>query len=268
VETVSLQEIKAAELLDWRKLSQALHARFGVKDLGQAAELVDQVSRLETRSEQLLEFSIPTGAVEVKVCTRRDGLWVTAPDLDLAVAISAIARDMGLEAQPDQLLQIEFALDVDDEDAILDFWSVAVAGSTAARVHDAVFDPAGHEPALRVQPPERLGRGQRWHMDIWVAPELADARIAALVRAGGTVVHDGDAPFWTTVADPEGNRVCISSRRGPGPYARRSADQSAAAVRSSAEPASHAAVTPRKRGQLPMPDELLRAVAVVYGERR
>jgi len=213
VQPVSLQEIEAAELADWRKLGQALHARFAVGDLATVAAFIERVGRIVTPPEQLLEFSIPTGAVEVKVCTRIDGLWVTAPDLVLAAGISEIARELALEPEPGRLLQIEFALDVENEDAALDFWAIAVSGSTTARVHDAVFDPAGHQPALRVQPPEPLGRGQRWHADVWVAPEEADARIAALLDAGGTVLNDAEAPYFTTVADPEGNRVCIAARR-------------------------------------------------------
>lgn len=213
MQRVSLQEIQAADLRDWRKLSQALHARFRVGGVTEAAELVRRVGEVTVRPEQLLEFLIPTGAVEIKLCTRVDGLWVTAEDLAVAAVISGIAADLGLVAEPERLLQVELAIDVVDEDPILDFWSVAVTGTTSARVHDAVFDPAGHDPALRVQPPEPLGQGQRWHLDVWVAPEVADARIAALVAAGGTVIHDGDAPFWTSLADAEGNRVCISSRR-------------------------------------------------------
>ena len=213
MESVSLQEIQAADLADWRKLAQALHARFSVETLRKAAEFIDRVGRIETRQEQLLEFSIPTGAVEVHVCTRVDGLWVTSADLGLAAAISDIARELQLEPEPERLLQVEFALDVQDEDATLDFWSIAVSGTTAARVHDAVFDPTGHQPALRVQPPEPLGRGQRWHADVWVAPEMADTRIGALVAAGGTIINDAEAPFFTTIADAEGNRVCIAARR-------------------------------------------------------
>ena len=50
---------------------------------------------------------------------------------------------------------------------------------------------------------------QRLHLDVWVAPEVADARIAAAVAAGGTVVDDSEAPSFTVLADPEGNMVCV-----------------------------------------------------------
>ena len=40
-------------------------------------------------------------------------------------------------------------------------------------------------------------------------PEVADARIAAAVAAGGTVVDDSEAPSFTVLADPDGNKVCV-----------------------------------------------------------
>ena len=50
---------------------------------------------------------------------------------------------------------------------------------------------------------------QRWHPDVWVAPEVAEARIAAAVAGGGTVVDDSEAPSFTVLADPDGNKVCV-----------------------------------------------------------
>ena len=47
------------------------------------------------------------------------------------------------------------------------------------------------------------------HIDLWVAPEVADARIAAAIAAGGTVVDDSEAPSFTVLADLEGNKVCV-----------------------------------------------------------
>ena len=50
---------------------------------------------------------------------------------------------------------------------------------------------------------------QRWHLDVWVAPETADARIAAALAAGGVVVDDSEAPSFIVLADPDGNKACI-----------------------------------------------------------
>jgi len=50
---------------------------------------------------------------------------------------------------------------------------------------------------------------QRFHVDLWVAPEVAEERIAAAVAAGGQVVDDEKAPSFVVLADPEGNKVCV-----------------------------------------------------------
>ena len=50
---------------------------------------------------------------------------------------------------------------------------------------------------------------QRWHLDIHVDPAVADQRIDAALAAGGVLVSDEEAPSFTILADPEGNRVCV-----------------------------------------------------------
>ena len=73
-----------------------------------------------------------------------------------------------------------------------------------------MFDPTGQLPSMWFQGTEpHESPRQRWHLDVWVAPEVADARIAAAVAAGGTVVDDSEAPSFTVLADPDGNKVCV-----------------------------------------------------------
>jgi 4a-hydroxytetrahydrobiopterin dehydratase len=52
---------------------------------------------------------------------------------------------------------------------------------------------------------------QRFHLEVYVAPEVAEQRIAAALAAGGTVVDDSDAPGLTVIADQDGNEgvVCV-----------------------------------------------------------
>ena len=56
----------------------------------------------------------------------------------------------------------------------------------------------------------------RLHVDVWVPKEDAAARVAAAVGAGGRIVFEGNAPSGVTLADPEGNEVCVASIRGRG----------------------------------------------------
>ena len=77
-------------------------------------------------------------------------------------------------------------------------------------MRDTVFDPTGQLPSIWFQgtEPHEVPR-QRFHLDLWLAPEVAAARITAAVAAGGTVVDDSEAPSFTILADPDGNKVCV-----------------------------------------------------------
>ena len=59
---------------------------------------------------------------------------------------------------------------------------------------------------------EHKAPAQRFHVEVYVAPEVAEQRIAAAVAAGGTVVDDSDAPSLTVIADQDGNRgvLCVA----------------------------------------------------------
>ena len=56
---------------------------------------------------------------------------------------------------------------------------------------------------------------QRFHLDVWIAPEVADERIAAAVAAGGTIVDDSQAPSYTVIADQDGNKACVCTSLSP-----------------------------------------------------
>ncbi len=47
------------------------------------------------------------------------------------------------------------------------------------------------------------------HVDVSVAREHLEARVAAALAAGGRIVHESkDPPHWI-LADTAGNRVCV-----------------------------------------------------------
>ena len=47
------------------------------------------------------------------------------------------------------------------------------------------------------------------HVDVSVAREQAEARVAAALAAGGRVIDESDAPAAWILADRAGNRVCV-----------------------------------------------------------
>jgi 4a-hydroxytetrahydrobiopterin dehydratase len=215
VERLSNQRIMDAGLTDWRKLAQALHARYLIADYNVAAIFVAAVAHLAEAEGHHPDLKMTYGVIDVSLCTHEDGLWVTQRDIDMAGQISQIARETGLEPEPTMVTQLEIALDTAHEHGVAAFWSVLLTGSPDNKIYDSVFDPTGRVPGLWFQATDdHETPRQRWHFDLWLAAEIAERRIAAAVAAGGSVVDDSGAPAFTVVADPDGNRVCICTATG------------------------------------------------------
>ncbi len=210
MDNLSTQQILDAGLDDWRKLAQGLHARYRIADFGAGAAFAVAVAEAAAAAGHYPDLKVTDGVVDVSLCTRDDGLWVTEKDVDMARKISVIARDKGLAAEPAAVAQLELALDTANEAGLGPFWSALLTGSTDNKIYDSVFDPTGRVPSLWFQGTgEHEAPRQRWHFDLWLAAEAAPERIAAAVAAGGSVVDDSEAPSFTVLADPDGNRVCI-----------------------------------------------------------
>lgn len=62
------------------------------------------------------------------------------------------------------------------------------------------------------QVPEPKTVKNRVHLDVWVGEGARERELERLVTAGATFLHRGQqGPHqWVTVADPEGNELCLS----------------------------------------------------------
>lgn len=151
MEQRSNQQIVEAGLADWRKLAQALHARWAIPDYTVAAAFVTAVAKAAEADGHHPDLRLTSGVIDVSLCTRQDGLWITQQDIDLARRISEIADGHGLRAEPGAVTQLEMALDTAHEDGVAPFWSALLTGSPDNTIHDSVFDPTGRVPNLWFQ---------------------------------------------------------------------------------------------------------------------
>jgi 4a-hydroxytetrahydrobiopterin dehydratase len=105
---------------------------------------------------------------------------------------------------------LEVALDTADSTEIGPFWAAVLTGDAAAFQGGDVRDPTGRVPNLWFQKtePHETPR-QRFHLDLWIAPEAVASRIEAALAAGGTITYDAEAPAFTVLADPQGIKVCL-----------------------------------------------------------
>jgi 4a-hydroxytetrahydrobiopterin dehydratase len=148
--------------------------------------------------------------------------WVTQQDVDLARRITEIAADHGIDADPGSVSEIEIGLDTARSATIAPVWAALLTGSAESQGRgspsDEIRDATGRIPNLWFgDSDEHETPGQRFHVEVYVAPEVAEARIAAAVAAGGTVVDDSDAPSLTVIADQDGNTgvVCVDASAAP-----------------------------------------------------
>lgn len=211
---LTTQQILDAGLDDWRKLAQALHARFLTRDFTTGLALVTAIGELADQADHHPDVVLTYPHVDVKLLSHDTG-GVTARDTDLARRISALAAERGITADPGAPAVVELALDTADVAAIGPFWAALLTGDAQAVDGDDIADPGGRVPLLWFQHTDAHETPrQRFHIDLWVPHDVADARIAAAVAAGGTVVDDERAPSFTVLADAEGNRACVCTVLG------------------------------------------------------
>jgi 4a-hydroxytetrahydrobiopterin dehydratase len=219
------QQIADADLEDWRKLGQGLHARFLPSSFTAAARFLTAVAEAAEAAGHTPQVRMDARFVDVKLITEdaihRDEAgvehqveWVTQRDIELARQISDLARRRGVRADPASITTIELALDTAHKQTVAPVWSALLTGSADAQgrgtLDDDVRDATWRVPILWFQETEEHETPrQRFHLDVQVPYDVADQRIAAAVAAGGIVVHDSD-PSYVVIADPDGNRACVA----------------------------------------------------------
>ena len=226
-------QIAEAALADWRKLGQGLHARYLVGDFRTGVRLVAAVGEAGDALGHHPRVTIGEGYVDLRLLSddavyrTDDGTehvveWLTQLDVDLARRVTEIAADLNLDADPAAITTIELALDTANAARIAPVWAAVLTGSTEARgrgtVGDDVRDATGRVPILWFQDTdEHEAPRQRFHVDVWVPPEVAEQRIAAAAAVGGIVVDDSQAPSFTVIADQDGNKACVCTTLPPAP---------------------------------------------------
>lgn len=215
-------QIAGAGLTDWRKLAQGLHASYLVPDFGAAVDFLSAVGAAGDACGHHPRVRVAPGRVDLELVSDDavfrddDGSelvveWVTGQDVDLARRITDIAAGHGLSPDPSSVTEVELGLDTDSSATIAPVWAALLTGTPEDQGRgtpgDEVRDGRGRLPNLWFADVEAPGSAHpRFHVEVYVAPEVVEQRVAAVVAAGGRVVDDSESPGLTVLADQDGNR--------------------------------------------------------------
>jgi 4a-hydroxytetrahydrobiopterin dehydratase len=194
---------------DWRVLYGRAHACFRTGSFAAGVALVDEIGVLADAANHHPDIDLRYASVTVRLVSHDvDGL--SDRDVALARQISEAARELGAVADPSAVQHVDLAIDVLVCADVMPFWR-AVLGYEQASEDDLV-DPQGRGPSIWFQQLD-VARTERncIHLDIAVPHELAEARVAAALAAGGRLVNDEHAPSWWVLADAEGNEACVAT---------------------------------------------------------
>jgi 4a-hydroxytetrahydrobiopterin dehydratase len=193
---------------DWRYLLGSIVAEFRAGSFPDAGSLVAAVTAAAEAADHHPEITVRyPDRVRVGLTTHAVG-GLSDVDVEVARTISAIARAAGAGAEPRTPQALEIALDTMDADRIRPFWRAVMGYRDAA--DGSLFDPLRIGPAIWFQQMDvpRTERG-RFHLDVTVAHDEADDRVAAAIAAGGRLVNDAFARSFWVLADADGNEACV-----------------------------------------------------------
>ena len=206
--------LSADDIEDWAILHGGPTAVFRVGSLLEAARLAAAIAEVPDLEPRTL-LTAASDRVTVKL-TRE--MWGTeARHVNVARAISAVARDHGATADRSAVQEIQIAVAAKPDAIDLGFWR-AVLGY--APLHDDNgLDPNGQSSTVWMQDlePARPLR-HAMHIDVSVPRDHAETRMKAAVKAGGRIVEDGRAPGAWILADRSGNKVCIAAWPDGAPF--------------------------------------------------
>jgi 4a-hydroxytetrahydrobiopterin dehydratase len=198
--------LEADGVEDWVVLHGGATAVYRTASLLEAARLAAAIAELAGVDGSGTVLTLSGATLTVRLT--RDLWQLETAHVDQARAVSEVARAHGATADRSAVQEVQLAIAATPDAIELGFWR-AVLGY-APMADDNAVDPLGHGSTVWMQdldPAKPLRHAM--HVDVSVAHEEADARLAAALAAGGRIV-DQSPEHWI-LADRAGNRVCIAA---------------------------------------------------------
>ena len=196
---------------EWRYVLGTLRATFRAGSFPDATAFASSVAVAAEAAQHHPDIDIRhPDHVHVTLTTHHVG-GVTTHDTKLANQIDALASAADVQPVPAAIgtsQATELCIDTMDADLVRPFWAAIFAYDTAP--DGSLVDPRRQGWSIWFQQmDEPRTERNRFHVDVSVAHDVADTRIAAAIAAGGTLVSDRRAKAFWILADADGNEACI-----------------------------------------------------------
>jgi len=193
---------------DWVVLHGGATVVFRVTSLREAAALAAAIAAVPGLEPTGALMTIAADRLTVRLARGVERIEPT--HVELARAVSAVARSRSVSADRGAAQEVQLAISAKLHDIDVGFWRAVLGYDPLA--DDNAVDPLGHGSTVWMQTldSEKPLR-HAMHVDVSVAREHAEARVAAALAAGGSLVTDSDAPEAWILADRAGNKVCIAA---------------------------------------------------------
>lgn len=203
------------DLPDWRAILGRVEATFTAASFSAGTAFAHRVAAAADALDHHPDIDVRyPGRVRIVLVTHASN-GLTSLDVELAHTISALATEDGLASEPLLATRVEIAIDALDIDAVRPFWQAVLAyqeepASTPGGQVRALVDPLRIGPAVWFQQMDAARpQRNRIHIDVTVAHDEAESRLAATLAAGGRLLTDEYARAFWVLADLEGNEACI-----------------------------------------------------------
>jgi 4a-hydroxytetrahydrobiopterin dehydratase len=193
---------------DWVVLHGGATAVFRVPSMAAAAQLAAAITAVPGLAESGAVLTIAGAHLSVRLT--RDVWALERLHIELARAVSAVTLAHETRADRAAVQEVQLAIAARPDDIDVGFWR-AVLGYDPMSDDNGV-DPLGHGSTVWMQDLD-TGKPLRhaMHIDVSVAREEAEGRLAAALAAGGRIVDASEAPGTWILADRAGNKVCIAA---------------------------------------------------------
>ena len=191
---------------DWVVLHGGATAVFRVGSLAEAARLAEAVAHVPGLEGSGVLLTMADTSLTVRLS--RDLWQLERRHVDLARAVSTVARAHGAAPERSAVQEVQLAIAAKRDAIDLGFWRAVLGYVPMA--DDNTVDPLGHGSTVWMQEIEEAKPLRHaMHLDVSVAREHVTARLQAALAAGGRIVDQSHAPSHWTLADRAGNRVCL-----------------------------------------------------------